>query len=211
MISKGRAPRSSTSGLTRPRVAGDPARHRERSRTVTDPAPSTRPRYGPALRSHQAIRSRTVTPTLTSPWVLVPLTGRRVHARCVPDSKVNRRDSQSLAGTWRAPVTWRLAGRECAADDLLSSRSLPVRTFCTDSFKAVRRAARAAASAASPALPLVLPLRRAKRRSAGAKSERSGLPRRTAFTGSTSRSVIIRGGQNPSRAPSASASPQTLD
>jgi hypothetical protein len=62
------------------------------------------------------------------------------------------------------------------------SGSVPaVRTFCTSS-RRPGRAARAADAAASPALPPGLPLRRAKRRSAGAKSERSGPPRRTAFT-----------------------------
>jgi hypothetical protein len=41
-------------------------------------------------------------------------------------------------------------------------------------FKAARRAARAAATARSPSLPLTLPLRRRQRRSAGAKSMKSG-------------------------------------
>ena len=57
-----------------------------------------------------------------------------------------------------------------------------------------------------------------RRRSAGAKTKSiraaaTSSDHRVEFdgTGIGSRSVIVRGGQNPSRAPSASASPQTLD
>jgi hypothetical protein len=68
----------------------------------------------------------------------------------------------------------------------------------------------------SPSLPLALPLRRGQRRSAGAERGASGRRRPEsvtawpAGTGDGCSSVIVRVGQNPSRAPSASASPQPL-
>ena len=45
-----------------------PARYRERSPTVTDVGAGYPEQASPVPRNHQAIRSLTVTPTLTSPW-----------------------------------------------------------------------------------------------------------------------------------------------
>jgi hypothetical protein len=46
---------------------------------------------------------------------------RRV--RCVPDHAGNGGESRLLTDTPTCPLTWRSAGRPCAADELLSSRS----------------------------------------------------------------------------------------
>jgi hypothetical protein len=90
-----------------------------------------------------------------------------------------------------------------------------VRTFCTSS-RRPGRAARAADTAASPALPLRLPLRRAKRRVGWRENGKIPGPPKTCNVHDVaalhvqlvgSRSVIVRGGQNLSRAPSASAPP----
>ena len=72
-------------------------------------------------------------------------------------------------------------------------------------FKAARRAARAADSARSPSLPLTLPLRRRRRRSAGAKSVRLGPPMTYESSNGSAAGVpapaaeLSGAGQNPSR------------
>ena len=70
MISRGRAPRSSTSAPARPACRGRPGPRGTPSTHALSPArsPGRHPRKATYAANHQARRSLTVTLTLTSPW-----------------------------------------------------------------------------------------------------------------------------------------------
>jgi hypothetical protein len=128
------------------------------------------------------------------------LSGAQVRASPCLSACLPADPQEALEGPLEGPL-------EAASSACLAEVQAEVQALCENFlyvFKAARRAARAAASARSPSLPLALPLRRRQRRSAGAKSRRSGRLAYSKFHPCRQASLLplpeLSGaGQNPSR------------
>jgi hypothetical protein len=83
---------------------------------------------------------------------------------------------RGLSGVVSLPPAWvcLTAGQHSGTAYRIPAYRIPLCENFLYGFKAAQRAARAAASARSPSLPLALPLRRRRRRSAGAKCVNAG-------------------------------------
>ena len=97
MISRGRAPRSSTSGLTRSRVAGDPVRlapkalthrHGPRRRAPTPGQPGTAKPPGHRITHSHADFDESLTLAEKLAWISDPVAGSRHDSHCLNESAV---------------------------------------------------------------------------------------------------------------------------